>query len=260
MTSTAADVNQHIVVVDDDPVTAKVARFLLEDEGYDTTVLHRGSSVVDTVTGQETDLVLLDINLPDIDGFTLTKLLRARRYFGPIILLSGRSAVADKVSGFQHGADDYLTKPYEPLELLARVESVIRRTSQADQQSLGSILRVDDAELSLGELTYRSDAIEPIILTPTEMKILEVLMRNSWLVISRETLIERVWGFDFVGDTNRVDVYIRRVRRKIEPDPRHPRYLHTVRGVGYVFRVEGANEEASTNGHHGSDEDADSDD
>ena len=248
MTSAPAAEHHHIVVVDDDPVTAKVLRFLLEDEGYDTTVLHRGSSVVDTVTGQETDLVLLDVNLPDVDGFTLTKHLRARRYFGPIILLSGRSAVADKVSGFQHGADDYITKPYEPLELLARVESVIRRTSQADQQSLGSIVRVEDAELSLGELTYRSDFIDPTILTPTEMKILEVLMRNSWLVISRKTLIERVWGFDFVGDTNRVDVYIRRLRRKIEPDPRHPRYLHTVRGVGYVFRVEDSSGHGDPNG------------
>jgi DNA-binding response OmpR family regulator len=115
---------------------------------------------------------------------------------------------------------------------------VLRRANQADQQPLGSVLRVDDAELSLGELTYRSAVTPPVILTPTEMRLLEVLMRNSWIVIGRETLIERVWGYDFVGDTNRVDVYIRRVRRKIEPDPQQPRYLHTVRGIGYVFRVE----------------------
>jgi DNA-binding response OmpR family regulator len=226
------------VVVDDDVVTTKVLRFLLDDEGYTTNVVHRGSQVVQAVTNQETDLILLDVNLPDIDGFTLTKLLRAHRYFGPIILLTGRSSLADKLSGFQHGADDYLPKPYEPLELLARIESILRRAKQADQQPLGSVLRVDDAELSLGELTYRSAPIAPVILTPTEMRLLEVLMRNSWIVIGRETLIERVWGYDFVGDTNRVDVYIRRVRRKIEPDPQQPRYLHTVRGVGYVFRVD----------------------
>jgi DNA-binding response OmpR family regulator len=226
------------VVVDDDVVTTKVLRFLLDDEGYTTNVVHRGSQVVQAVTNQETDLVLLDVNLPDIDGFTLTKLLRAHRYFGPIILLTGRSSLDDKLSGFQHGADDYLPKPYEPLELLARIESILRRAKQADQQPLGSVLRVDDAELSLGELSYRSAVIEPVILTPTEMRLLEVLMRNSWIVIGRETLIERVWGYDFVGDTNRVDVYIRRVRRKIEPDPQQPRYLHTVRGVGYVFRVD----------------------
>ncbi len=227
-----------VVIVDDDPTAAKVLKFLFDDEGYETTVLHRGSGVVAEVTGRETACVVLDVNLPDVDGLTITKLLRARRYFGPIILLTGRSAVADKLVGFENGADDYVTKPYEPLEVLARVQRVVARNKQADQQPLGSILRVEDAELSLGELTYRSDTIEPTVLTPTEMKILEVLMRNSWIVIGRETLIERVWGFDFVGSTNRVDVYIRRVRRKIEPDPQNPRYLHTVRGIGYVFRVD----------------------
>jgi len=227
-----------IVLVDDDPVTAKVMRFVLEDEGYETCVLHRGSQVIAEVTGKETDLVILDVNLPDIDGFTLCKLLRSRRYYGPIIFLTGRGTVHDKVEGFRHGADDYIVKPYEPLELLSRVESVIRRVKRSDQQSLGTILRVDDAELSIGELTYSSDDVGPTILTPTEMRILECLMRNSWIVIGRETLIERVWGFEFVGDTNRVDVYIRRVRRKIEADPTNPRYLHTVRGIGYVFRVE----------------------
>jgi DNA-binding response OmpR family regulator len=226
------------MIVDDDVVTTKVLRFLLDDEGYSTHVLHRGSQVVQAVTNQETDLVLLDVNLPDIDGFTLTKLLRAHRYFGPIILITGRNSLADKLSGFEHGADDYLPKPYEPLELLARVEAVLRRAKNADQQPLGSVLRVDDAELSLGTLTYRSDTVAEALLTPTEMRLLEVLMRNSWIVIGRDTLIERVWGYDFPGDTNRVDVYIRRVRRKIEADPQQPRYLHTVRGVGYVFRVE----------------------
>ncbi len=238
MATLAADPHQHVVIVDDDPVTTKVVRFILEDEGYATTVLHRGNAVVETVTSRETDLVILDVNLPDVDGFSLTKLLRAQHYNGAIILLTGRSAVADKVRGFQIGADDYVTKPYEPLELLARVGNVIRRTSQVVQRPLESVLQVDDAELSLSELTYRSDVVEPVLLTPTEMRILEILMRNRWMVISRETLIDRIWGIDFVGDTNRVDVYVRRLRRKIEPNPRQPRYLHTVRGVGYVFREE----------------------
>jgi two-component system, OmpR family, response regulator RegX3 len=238
MASMAANLSQHVVIVDDDPVTTKVVRLILEDEGYATTILHRGNAVVEAVTGQETDLVILDVNLPDVDGFSVTQHLRARRYHGAIILLTGRSSVADIVHGFKLGADDYVTKPYEPLELLARVENVIRRTSQVDQRPLGSVLQIGDAELSLSELTYRSDAVQPVLLTPTEMRILEILMRNNWKVISRETLIDRIWGIDFVGDTNRVDVYIRRVRRKIEPNPRQPRYLHTVRGVGYVFREE----------------------
>ncbi|RIK47104.1 MAG: DNA-binding response regulator [Chloroflexi bacterium] len=231
-----------IVIVDDDPVTAKVLRFVLEDEGYDTVSVSRGSQVFAEVIGRETHLVILDVNLPDIHGFDLCKELRARRYNGPIIFLTGRRDIADKLEGFRIGADDYIVKPFEPLELVARVGSVIRRFYRSDQQSLGSVLRVGDAELSIGDLTYSSAEVEPVLLTPTEMRILECLMRNHRIIISRETLIERVWGYEFIGDTNRVDVYIRRVRRKIEPDPAHPRYLHTVRGVGYVFRVDSDDE------------------
>ncbi len=227
-----------VVIVEDDPINAKVMRFILEDEGYDTVVVTRASEAFAEIIGRETQLVILDVNLPDLSGFALCQELRARRYHGPLIFLSGRGELADKLEGFRIGADDYLVKPYEPLELVARVHSVVRRFHSADQQALGTLLRVEDAVLAIGELTYRSAVVEATLLTPTEMRILELLMRNSQIVISRETLIERVWGYEFVGDDNRVDVYIRRVRRKIEPDPAQPRYLHTVRGIGYVFRVE----------------------
>jgi DNA-binding response OmpR family regulator len=227
-----------IVIVDDDPVTAKVMRFVLDDEGYETVTVSRGSQAFAEVIGRETQLVILDVNLPDINGFALCQELRARRYNGPIIFITGRSDIQDKLEGFRIGADDYIVKPYEPLELVARVGSVLRRFYRADQQSMGTLLRADDAELNIGELTYSSAAVDPTLLTPTEMRILECLMRNNRIVISRETLIERVWGYDFIGDTNRVDVYIRRVRRKIEEDPANPRYLHTIRGIGYVFRVD----------------------
>ena len=102
----------------------------------------------------------------------------------------------------------------------------------------GTVLRVEDAEFSIGELTYSSQVVSNVVMTPTEMQILECLMRNARIAISRETLVERVWGYDFVGETNRVDVYIHRLRHKIERDPAHPRYLHTVRGIGYTFRVD----------------------
>jgi two-component system response regulator RegX3 len=230
---------QHrIVVVDDDPIGAKILRFVLDEEGYSTVSVGRGSLAFAEVVGRETDLVILDVGLPDIDGFSLCKELRARHYNGPVIFLTSRTDISSKVTGFQIGADDYIVKPYEPLELVARVQTVIRRFKSNDQQAQGTVVQVGDAELSIGQLTYSSNVVQAAVLTPTEMKILECLMRNSRIVISRDTLIERVWGYDFVGDTNRVDVYIRRVRRKIEGDPTRPAYLHTVRRIGYVFRVD----------------------
>jgi DNA-binding response OmpR family regulator len=229
---------QRIVIVDDDPVGSRILSYVLAEDGYDAITVSRGSQVFEHVIGHDTDLVMLDINLPDIDGFAVCRELRARRYNGPLMFLTSRSGITDRLEGFRLGADDYVTKPYDHLELVARVQAIIRRSKRADAQALGTVVNVEDAELSLGELTYASKVVPPTILTPVEMRILECLMRNSRIVISRETLIERVWGFDFYGDTNRVDVYIRRVRRKIETDPTMPEYLHTVRGIGYVFRVE----------------------
>jgi DNA-binding response OmpR family regulator len=237
--------SKRIVIVDDDPIMPKVMRVIFEDAGYETVTVSRGAQAVAAVTNQLTQLVILDVNLPDINGFALFKELRMRRYLGPVIFLTGAGCLQDKLEGFHLGAEDYLVKPFEPLELLARVECILRRVYESDQQSLGAILKVDDAVLTINDLNYASDIVDDVLLTPTEMRMLECLMRNSGIVISRETLIERVWGYEFDGDTNRVDVYIRRVRRKIEQDPANPSYLHTVRGLGYVFRPDSASEDAS---------------
>jgi DNA-binding response OmpR family regulator len=231
-----ATVKSRIVIVEDDPMSAKVVRFALEDEGFDAVVAARGSQGLDEIVGRETDLVILDIVLPDLTGLALCRELRARRYMGPIIFLSGRRELAAKIEAFAAGADDFVVKPFEVLELVARVRSNIRRTQRAEQQTIGTVVRAGDAELLLASLTYSSDVIEPTLLTPTEMRMLEYLMRHGDTAVSRETLINHVWGFDSLDDTNRVDVYIRRLRHKIEPDPTAPRYLHTVRGLGYVFR------------------------
>jgi DNA-binding response OmpR family regulator len=228
---------QRIVIVDDDQLSTKVMRYVLDEEGYETVAVSRGSQAFVEIVGRETDLVILDVSLPDLDGFTLCKELRARRYHGPVIFLTGRTGISDKLEGFRIGADDYIVKPYDPLELVARVRGVIRRFQLSTQNSLATVIRVEDAELALGNLTYSSNDVEPALLSPTEMQILEVLMRNARLVISRDTLVERVWGYYGERDTNRLDVYIRRIRRKIERDPSKPRYLHTVRGSGYVFQV-----------------------
>jgi two-component system, OmpR family, response regulator RegX3 len=225
-----------IVVVDEDPITLKMIKFLLDEEGFDVITCQRGSGVHEHVLAALTDLVILDVGLPDTDGFTLALELQASGYDRPLIFVSGRGSIEDKIRGYDVGADDYLVKPFDPLELVARVHAVLRRFTANETASLELMIRVRDAELSVGTLTYQSAAVDPVLLTPTEMQMLEILMRNQRIVISRERLVERVWGYDMLGDTNRVDVYIRRIRNKIESDPVTPRYLHTVRGVGYVFR------------------------
>jgi DNA-binding response OmpR family regulator len=183
-------------------------------------------------------LVIIE-NLPDTSLSAIYKEIRDRDYYGPVIVLSHSSGLADKIYAFQLGCDDYLVRPFEPEELLVRVNAILRRTAYGDRLKTGVIIKVHDAELLLSEFTYRSQAVSAVTLTPTEMKMLEYLMRNPKVILTRDQLGERVWGHDFY-DQNKVNIYIRRIRKKIEPDPDpdNSHYLHTVRGVGYVFRPE----------------------
>lgn len=225
-----------IVVVDPDEMSGKLLRFVLNDAGHEVVLTSHAAQACSEIIGRETDAVLIEADLPGKDGYELCKELRGRRYNGPILFVTARRETRDKLRAFDSGADDYLVEPYDPLELVARVHSVSRRFKQVDFQALGTVIKVGDAELSIGELTFRIEGRTPMVLTPTEMRMLECLMRNSNITISRDTLIERTWGYDFFGDSNRVDVYIRRIRRKVEVDAAKPNYLHTVRGLGYVFR------------------------
>jgi DNA-binding response OmpR family regulator len=228
-------VPHRILVVDDDPATLGVVRAVLTHADYQVATARSGVEAVVQLRDRDTALVLLETQLPDIDGLALVGELRARRYAGPVMFVSAVSSVDVIVAAFQHGADDYLAKPFEPRELLARVAAIMRQRYDRSQPALDATLRVGDAQLDLRALTYSSAAVPPTLLTPTESRLLECLMRHAHIVIGRETLIERVWGYDFPNDRNRVDVYVRRVRAKIEPDPVRPAYLQTVRGLGYVF-------------------------
>lgn len=223
------------VVVEDDPMAAKVLRYALEDEGYRVQVATTGRMALDAIVGHEIALVIADVHLPDMDGFMLCHEIRSRRYIGPILLVSAEGSLDAKVRGFNAGADDYVTKPADLLELLARANNLVRRYRQIDDQSAATI-RVGNAELTLGTLTYRSDDIQPQLLTPTEMRLIEYLMRRAGQTVSRDALIRHVWDIDAGDDTNRIDVYVRRLRHKIERDPTEPLYLRTVRGAGYVFQ------------------------
>ena len=226
-----------VVVVDPDAANGRFLRFVLTDAGHDAVITHNAAGAFTNIIGIETDAVLMEADLPDLNGFDLCKELRGYRYNGPLMFLTHNLDTRDKIKALNYGADDYLVKPFDPLELLARLDTIARRFRQADYQGLGTVLKVKQAELSIGELTYRVEGREPELLTPTEMRMLECLMRNAQITISRDTLIERTWGFNFEGDTNRVDQYIRRLRKKIEVDPHRPEYLHTMRGMGYVFRA-----------------------
>lgn len=226
-----------VVIVDPDVMSSKLLQFVLETAGHeDIEVASHGSRALDLVKECNVDLVVLEVDLPDMTGYEVCKAIRAQRYKGPLIFVASRSTSQERVHALKIGADDFISKPVYPQEFIARVEAVARRHGQQDYQALGTILKVGDAELSITDLKFRVAGREPVRLTPTEMRILECLMRNSNITISRETLIERTWGFDFFGDSNRVDVYIRRLRSKIEEDQSQPEYLHTVRRVGYVFR------------------------
>lgn len=225
------------VVIDPDYMTQRVVQFVLHEGEYVETVLV--SSATDglkAVLDHEVDLVIIRAELPDNAAPALARDLRARGYAGPIVFLATKIDIAAKLAAFKAGADDYILEPVAPQELLARIQAVARRYAHEHYQPMGMILKVGDAELSVADLTLRIAGRAPVRLTPTEMRILECLMRNAGLAVNRETLIERVWGYDFFGESNRVDVYIRRLRHKIERDPAVPEFLHTVRGVGYNFR------------------------
>jgi len=224
-----------VIIVDDDSATAQALCRVLGDEGFHAVAFVRGSEALDDIQRQEPAAVILDIGLPQISGFDVAKELRARRYFGPLLFLSGRDEIEHKLEGFRIGGEDYIVKPVEPLELVARNRAVVRRYQRVRQRR-GDVIEVDDARLSVGDLVYSSDTIPNVSLTPMEARLLEHLMRNRRVLISRATLLEHVWDVRDASPTNRVNVSIRRLRRKIERDPAKPEYLHTVRGVGYVFR------------------------
>ena len=226
-----------IVVIDPETLSGKLLSFVLQEAGHDVVVTRTATDGLDAVTRHEADAVILVADLSDMEGVALCAELRARHHAGPILVLGDAAETRAKLRAFAHGADDYVVTPYDPVEVAARVDVVARRAGRADAQASSSVLAVEDAELSLGELTVRIPGRPPMLLTPTEMRVLEVLMRRSPTAVTRDELVERVWGYPCIGETNRADVYLLRLRRKLEGDSAHPRYLQTIRGIGYAFRL-----------------------
>ncbi len=220
-----------ILVVEDEPSLVEALEFGLTADGFDTVSAVDGAEALAVFDRERPDLVLLDLMLPGMAGTEVCKLLRARSAV-PIIMLTARDSEVDKVVGLELGADDYVTKPFSMRELAARVRAVLRRGGEWDVPELGSPLeasgvRVDPERY---EVVVRG---EPVQLPPKEFALLELLVRNAGRVLTREVLIDRIWGADYVGDTKTLDVHIKRLRGRLEHDPHDPAIIVTVRGVGY---------------------------
>jgi len=224
-----------ILIVDDDPPTVKWTSFLLRDEGYDVITADNGRAALELVERESPDLVILDVMMPQIDGLEACRRIRQTMDV-PIIMLSAKGETADKVTGLGMGADDYLAKPFEPAELLARVKAVLRRTE--------AFSAFDDSQSRVAVGEIRLDPVgnkvflpggRTVELTPIEFRLLHVLMRNAGRVLSHDYLLSSAWGYEYEGYSNQIAVYIRRLRTKLEADPSNPKYLVTVRGMGYRF-------------------------
>lgn len=219
-----------ILVIEDDQSLNRIVSKHLREEGYAVDSCARGDDGLDYIEGTAYDLIVLDWMLPGLDGISLLRRARARGCLSPVLLLTARDAVDDRVAGLDAGADDYLVKPFAFDELLARVRALLRRRGMVKQ----SRLVLDD--LTLDTATHSvSRAGQKIALTSREYALLEYLLRNQGIVLTRSQIADHVWNYDFDYDSNIVDVYIRYLRKKIDRDFAHP-LIHTVRGFGYVMR------------------------
>ena len=223
-----------ILVVDDERLMVKGIKFNLENEGYQVETAFDGVTAVELARSGRFDLIILDLMMPEIDG--LEACMRIREFSNiPIIMLTARSEDADKIMGFECGADDYITKPFNILELKARVRALLRRAGSGGQTRQSGQLTVGDLTLDTEQRVALRDG-EVVELTAKEYDLIELLMKNPRRVYSRENLMNVVWGYAYAGDYRTVDVHIRRLREKLERNPAEPEYILTKWGVGYYFK------------------------
>ncbi|MGH8870390.1 MAG: response regulator [Acidimicrobiia bacterium] len=223
-----------VLVVEDEPGLAESVRYALDIEGFEVLVADSGVSGLESARVHQPDLVLLDLMLPGMSGLDVCRQIRLSSAV-PIIMLTAKDAESDKVAGLELGADDYMTKPFSMRELVARVRAQLRRAAKTGVLSESNeVLRGGSIELDIDAHQARVDG-RPVDLRPKEFELLESLLRRRNRLAARHTLIDEVWGPSYFGDTKTLDVHVKRLRQKLEPDPSHPRFIVTVRGLGYKF-------------------------
>jgi two-component system, OmpR family, response regulator RegX3 len=224
-----------VLVVEDEESFSDALSYMLRREGFDAVVAASGPDALAEFDRGGADIVLLDLMLPGLPGTEVCRALRARSSV-PIIMLTAKDAEIDKVVGLELGADDYVTKPYSARELVARIRAVLRRRGDAAEPPPEGVLEAGPVRMDVDRHVVEVDG-QPVEMPLKEFDLLEFLMRNAGRVLTRHQLIDRVWGADYVGDTKTLDVHVKRLRAKLEPDPANPKYLLTVRGLGYKLEA-----------------------
>ena len=222
-----------LLLVDDEPLILKGLRFALEHDGYEVDEALDGEEAVKKAESGDYDLILLDVMLPKLSGMEVCTRIREHSDV-PIIMLTAKGEDMDKILGLEYGADDYMTKPFNILEVKARVKTILRRTTMAQKENSQRILTVRDMQINLNNRSVKIGGKE-VNLTAKEFDLLQLFVSNRGKVFSRENLLEAIWKYDYLGDLRTVDVHIRRLREKIEKNPAQPEFIYTKWGVGYYF-------------------------
>ncbi|HPL52936.1 MAG TPA: response regulator transcription factor [Bacillota bacterium] len=237
--------NQRILVIEDDTNIQELIKYNLEKNGYRVIVADNGVDGLKEAIANIPDLILLDIMLPGLDGLEVCKRLRMEKFTRkvPIFMLTAKSEELDKILGLELGADDYITKPFSIKELIARIRAVMRRIGddgidEQDREESGKVLKVKDIEIDNEKYEIRKNG-EKIALTLKEFELLKVMIENEGKVLTRDFLLDKIWGYEYIGGTRTVDVHIRHIRQKINDDEGNGRRIETIRGVGYRFISEG---------------------
>ncbi|MCD2257217.1 response regulator transcription factor [Agrilactobacillus fermenti] len=230
-----------ILVVDDEPAIVKLLQYNLEQEGYRVTTAFDGAAALTLAMSEPFDFIILDLMLPKLDGLEVTRRLRIDKIRTPIMILTAKDNETDKIVGLELGADDYVTKPFSPREIIARIKAIKRRLIQTPQEQTETAMSQDTIKvgplvLDLEQMIATKNG-KDLRLTPKEFQLLQYFMQRPGRVLSRESLLDGVWGFDYAAESRMVDIQISHLRDKVEADPKRPHFLKTVRGFGYKLEV-----------------------